>query len=494
MFESAELGHVTSKEAYEELVPGLRMELLDAQFDMQQLKAFAAVVLVNGVDGAGKGETVNLLNEWMDPRHIVSHAFDAPTEEERERPFMWRFWRALPPKGKIGILFGNWYSEPLRNRVFKQTKKAELDQRLDEINRFEAMLVREGVLLIKFWFHLTRAAQKQRLKALEKNAETRWRVTERDWLFFKNYDRFHNVAERMLRHTSTGEAPWIIVDGSDPRYRSLLVGRTLLEAIQRRLNAAEQKWQPRVSAAPLPRAIDTRNLLNSLELDRALGKSDYQAALLRLQGRLALLTRSSRFANRSVVLAFEGVDAAGKGGTIRRLTAALDTRQYRVIPVAAPSEEELAQPYLWRFWRQLPRQGKFIIFDRSWYGRVLVERVEGFCSEADWMRAYGEINDFEDQLIEAGAVVVKFWLSIGKDEQLARFKAREAEPHKRYKITPEDWRNRERWDDYEHAVCDMIDRTSTEAAPWTLVEANNKYYARIKVLETVCERIEAALG
>ena len=188
------------------------------------------------------------------------------------------------------------------------------------------------------------------------------------------------------------------------------------------------------------------------------------------------------------------MDAAGKGGTIRRLTAALDTRQYRVIPVAAPSEEESAQPYLWRFWRQLPRQGKFIIFDRSWYGRVLVERVGGFCSEADWMRAYGEINDFEDQLIEAGAVVVKFWLSIGKDEQLARFKAREAEAHKRYKITPEDWRNRERWDDYEHAVCDMIDRTSTEAAPWTLVEANNKYYARIKVLETVCERIEAALG
>lgn len=494
MFESAELGHSTTKAEYEALVPQLRTELLDAQFDLQQLKQFAVVLLVNGVDGAGKGETVNLLNEWMDPRHIVSLAFEAPTEEERERPFMWRFWRALPPKGKIGILFGNWYTEPLRNRVFKQSKKAELDQRMDEVNRFETMLVREGVLLIKFWFHLTRDAQKQRLKSLEKDPETRWRVTERDWLFFKHYDRFHSVAERMLRHTSTGHAPWSIVDGSDPRYRSLLVARTLLEAMQRRLKAAEQKWLPRASAAPLPPAIDSRNLLNSLELDQKLGKAEYQAALVRLQGRLALLTRSPRFASRSVVLAFEGVDAAGKGGAIRRLTAALDARQYRVVPVAAPSQEESAQPYLWRFWRQLPRQGKLVIFDRSWYGRVLVERVEGYCSEADWMRAYGEINDFEDQLIEAGAVVLKFWLSIGKDEQLRRFKEREAEPHKRYKITPEDWRNRERWGDYERAVCDMIDRTSTENAPWTLIEANNKYYARIKVLETVCDHIEAALS
>ncbi|HQV11433.1 MAG TPA: polyphosphate:AMP phosphotransferase [Nitrospira sp.] len=493
MFESAELGHVTTKAEYEVLVPQLRTALLDAQFDLQQLKEFAVVLLVNGVDGAGKGETVNLLNEWMDPRHIVSHAFEAPTEEERERPFMWRFWRALPPKGKIGILFGNWYTEPLRNRVFKRTKKAELDQRLDEINRFETMLVREGVLLIKLWFHLTREAQKQRLKSLEKNPETRWRVTERDWLFFENYDRFHSVAERMLRHTSTGHAPWIIVDGGDQRYRSLLAARTLLEAMQRRLKAAEQKWLPRATAAPLPPAIDTRNLLNSLQLDRPLGKADYQAALAGLQGRLALLTRLPEFASRSVVLVFEGVDAAGKGGAIRRLTAALDARQYRVVPVAAPSEEESAQPYLWRFWRQLPRQGKLVIFDRSWYGRVLVERVEGYCSEADWMRAFGEINDFEDQLIEAGAIVLKFWLSISKEEQLRRFREREAEPHKRYKITPEDWRNRERWDDYERAVCDMIDRSSTENAPWTLVEANNKYYARIKVLETVCDRIEAAL-
>jgi AMP-polyphosphate phosphotransferase len=190
---------------------------------------------------------------------------------------------------------------------------------------------------------------------------------------------------------------------------------------------------------------------------------------------------------------FEGVDAAGKGGAIRRVTGALDARVYRLVPIGAPSDDERARPYLWRFWRQLPRRGKVVVFDRSWYGRVLVERVEGYCSEADWMRAYAEINDFEDELVDAGVVIVKFWLSIGKDEQLARFKAREAQPHKRFKITEDDWRNREKWDDYERAVGDMIDRTSTESAAWTLVEAENKYFARIKVLRTICERLEAVL-
>ena len=232
----------------------------------------------------------------------------------------------------------------------------------------------------------------------------------------------------------------------------------------------------------------------ALQLDQPLGKKDYRHALERLQGRLARLTRCKRFAGRALVLVFEGMDAAGKGGAIRRLTAALDARQYRVVPIGAPTDEERAQPYLWRFWRHVPRRGKVVIFDRSWYGRVLVERVEGFCSEADWMRAFGEINDFEDTLADAGAVVVKFWLAISQDEQLLRFEARAAEPHKRFKITDEDWRNRERWPSYERAVCDMIDRTSTERSPWTLVGADNKRHARIKVLRTVCERLEAALA
>lgn len=493
MFESAELGHCVDKTQYDADVPALRAALLDAQFDLREASQFAVVILVNGVDAAGKGETVNLLNTWMDPRHIVTSAFDATRHEARERPRMWRFWRMLPPKGSVGILFGNWYEGPIEGRSVKRIKRNRLDQRLDEINRFEAMLADEGVLLIKFWFHLSRDRQKTRLKTLASDPLTRWRVTDTDWQHFKHYRRRHRVAEHVLRHTSTAEAPWIIVDGSDAYYRALLVGRTVLGAMRKRLDV-EHPWRPRLSAAPIPVMLDARSVLDTLQLDQPLGKKDYRRALEKLQGRLARLTRRKRFGKRSLVMVFEGMDAAGKGGAIRRLTAALDARQYQVIPVGAPSDEEQAQPYLWRFWRHAPRRGKVVIFDRSWYGRVLVERVEGFCSESDWMRAYGEINDFEDALADAGAVVVKFWLSISLDEQLARFEARAAEPHKRFKITDEDWRNRERWPSYARAVSDMIDRTSTERSPWTLIEADNKRYARIKVLRTVCERLEAALG
>lgn len=493
MFESAELGHRVGKAQYEEDVPALRAALLDAQFDLRETGKFAVVVLVNGVDAAGKGETVNLLNEWLDPRHILTWAVDATRIEAHDRPRMWRFWRMLPGKGRIGILFGNWYEALIEGRVAKRVKRSRLDQRLDEINRFEAMLADEGVLLIKFWFHLSRDRQKARLKKLAADPLTRWRVTDHDWCHFKHYRRRHNVAERVLRQTSSAAAPWIIVDGSDPRYRSLLVGKTLLAAISKRLDNADIS-PPRLSTAPMPPRLSSRSVLGALQLDQPLDKKDYRHALERLQGRLAMLTRRDDYKKHSLVLVFEGMDAAGKGGAIRRLTGGLDARHYQVVPVAAPTDEENAQPYLWRFWRHAPPRGKAVIFDRSWYGRVLVERVEGFCTEADWMRAYGEINDFEDALADAGAVVVKFWLSISLDEQLARFEARTAEPHKRFKITDEDWRNRESWPSYERAVCDMIDRTSTERSPWTLIEADNKRYARIKVLRTVCERLEAALG
>jgi polyphosphate:AMP phosphotransferase len=491
MFESAELGHKIDKTTYDKEEPKLRADLLDAQFDVGELKKFPVIILINGVDGAGKGETVNLLNAWMDPRHIQTHAFPPPSDEERERPFMWRFWRALPPKGKIGILFGNWYTDPIVNRVLKNTKAADLDQSIEEINRFEQMLADEGALVLKFWFHLSKDVQKKRLKALEKDKDTRWRVTEADWEHFKIYDKFRAVSEHTLRNTSTGHAPWIVVEGADERYRSITVAKTLLDALRKRTDQ-EKKGGRRaiVSAPPAPIATDRRDLINSLDMKLALSKKKFDKDLEKYQGRLNLLTRNPKFKERSLICVFEGADAAGKGGTIRRITGALDARQYQTIPIAAPTEEERAQPYLWRFWRHIPRVGRVTIFDRSWYGRVLVERVEGFCQESDWMRAYSEINDFEDQLVRSGAIVAKFWLATTAEEQLKRFKEREKTRFKRFKITAEDWRNRKKWGDYEHAVCDMIDRTSIEVAPWTLVEANDKYYARIKVLKTLCDRLE----
>lgn len=494
MFESAELGHKIDKATFARQAPRLRADLLDAQYDMGELKKYAVVILVNGVKGAGKGETVNLLNAWMDPRHIQTHAFPPPTDEERERPFMWRFWRALPPKGKIGILFGNWYTDPIVNRARKITKTADLDQSIEEINRFEKMLADEGTLILKVWMHLSKAAQKKRLTALEKNRKTRWRVTKADWEHFAMYDKFRKVSERVLRHTSTGYAPWIVVEGADENYRSLTVAGILLDALRKRQKIEQTRgWKPRSAAAPLPQALDSRDLINSLDMSLALSKKRFEKDLEKYQGRLNLLTRDAKFRDRSLIVVFEGSDAAGKGGSIRRITGALDARQYQIIPVAAPTEEERAQPYLWRFWRQVPRTGRITIFDRSWYGRVLVERVEGYCQEGDWMRAYAEINDFEEQLVKSGAIVVKFWLTITAEEQLKRFKEREKTRFKRFKITAEDWRNRKKWDEYEHAVCDMIDRSSTEIAPWTLVEANDKYHARIKVLKTLCDRLEDAL-
>jgi polyphosphate:AMP phosphotransferase len=428
----------------------------------------------------------------MDPRYIQTHGMGEPSDEELDRPMMWRFWRELPPKGKIGVFLGSWYTWPILNRVAGITKAAELDQSLERARRLEKMLADEGALLIKFWMHLSKDRQEQRLKLLEDNPKTRWRVTERDWKHFKQYDKFRVVHESVIRHTSTAEAPWTIVEGYDPHYRSLTVGKVILDAIRKRLDEADIKTVEVVAPPPLP-SIDQLNILKNLDLGQALDKKKFKTELEKYQGKLALLTREAKYKDITVITMFEGNDAAGKGGAIRRITSALDARYYNIIPVAAPTEEERAQPYLWRFWRHIPRRGRLTIFDRSWYGRVLVERVEGFCSEVDWMRAYSEINDFEAQLVRHNIVLVKFWLAISKDEQLKRFNEREKIGYKRFKITEEDWRNREKWDDYERAVCDMVDRTSTEIAPWTLVEANDKYYARIKILKTLCKQIEAAM-
>ncbi|MEJ7733580.1 MAG: polyphosphate:AMP phosphotransferase [Polyangiaceae bacterium] len=493
MFESAELGHAVDKETYKVEAPTLRNALLQAQLELLEKGTFPLLILIAGVDGAGKGETVNLLNEWMDPRHIATHALGELSDEERDRPPIWRFWRQLPPKGKSGIFFGSWYTEPIVCRAYGTQRGAKFDRQLEEVVRFERMLVHEGALILKFWFHLSKEHQKKRLKSLEKNALTRWRVTEREWKNFDNYDAFRSVSERALRATSTAEAPWTVVEGYDERFRALTVGSTILRALRRRLDEVkpeEHKAEPPPRGTP---SIDGKHLTGSLDLSLSVPKKDYRKELEKLQGRLNMLTRDPGFKKIGVIAVFEGVDAAGKGGAIRRISAGLDARHYRIIPIAAPTEEEKGQPYLWRFWRHIPRKGHFTIFDRSWYGRVLVERVEAYASEADWRRAYSEINDFEEQLGRHGMVVAKFWLQISKEEQLRRFEERQKIEFKQFKITEEDWRNREKWDLYDDAVCDMVDRTSTDIAPWTMIEANDKLYARLKVLRTLCERIENAL-
>lgn len=492
MFESAEVGHAIDKKTFRKEEEKLRAALLEAQTRLREAGKTPVVVLISGVDGGGKGETISRLYEWMDPRYLSTLAFSAPSDEESEHPFMWRYWRALPPKGRIGIFSGSWYSVPIAERIAKNMTRGQLDNRLDEINRFESMLVNEGAVVLKFWLHLTKDAQKARFKKLEKDPRTAWRVTKLSWDRLKTYDELQDVAGHVLRVTNTAWAPWIITDGTDDYYRDLRVGKTLLEAMERRLATPEiPKFVP-VARSVTP-GLDDRNVITALDLSVSLPEAKYELELAHWQGRLAELSRHKRFARRSVILVFEGMDAAGKGGAIRRITAALDPRLYQVVPIAAPTDEERAQPYLWRFWRHIPRQGRFTLFDRSWYGRVLVERIEGFCSEEDWLRAYAEINDFEHEQVENGAVVLKFWLQIDPEEQLKRFQEREKVDHKRFKITAEDWRNRDKWDAYQSAAVDMIDRTSTGMAPWIVVEANDKNYARVKILKAVCKSLEAVL-
>lgn len=498
MFESAEIGHRVDKKTYKQEEPLLRQALLAAQHRLLAAGSRAVVILVNGVDGAGKGETVNLFNAWMDPRHIRTEAFGPATPADHAHPDMYRFWQVLPPKGHIGVLFGSWYTDPIEARVQGQADHAQFLRRLERIRGFERMLVAEGVVLVKLWFHLSEKAMKARLKALAADPKTAWRVTPQEWHHLKHHGSYAQASDEALRKTSLGEAPWLVVEGADPAYRSLAAGRHLLQA----LNAAA----PEAIGAPAGGRVakggpvakvhpgyEGSGLLRAQDYTRRLTRKAYEDRLETLQGRLNGLSRDPRMAQRSLVLVFEGMDAAGKGSTIRRLTQALDARFYRVVPVAAPNENERAQPYLWRFWRYIPRHGRSVVFDRSWYGRVLVERVEGFCSPADWQRAYGEINAYEEELAEAGAVVVKFWLAITPDEQLKRFQDRQTTPHKLFKITDEDWRNRDKWPQYETAVEDMIDRTSTRVAPWHVVASDDKCWARIEVLERVCERLEAAL-
>ena len=494
VFEDAELGHKVDKATFAKRALVLREALLAAQVELSQQKEFAVAILINGVEAGGKGESVATLTQWLDARFVEVNAYDAPTDEEREHAPMWRYWRILPPRGRIAIFFGNWYTQPIVDRVMGKGKgrDAALERSLEEIIRFERMLGSEKVLLHKAWFHLSKKTQKKRLKRLEDDPETNWRVSRDDWRRFRRYDDFRSISERAIRRTSTGLAPWIVIDGSQDHFRSLMLGETLLAAMRARLDqpASKAPLKPVHRVAPL----DSKTVLSGLDLTQTIPDAKYEKQLTHYQGQLARLTRHPRFQGRSLVIAFEGNDAAGKGGTIRRVTTAVDLRILRVQSVAAPSDEERARPYLWRFWRQLPRHGRMTVFDRTWYGRVLVERVEGFAAEEDWRRAYGEINDFEMELNRHGAIIVKFWLAISKQEQLKRFKAREEVTFKQFKITEEDWRNRKKWEAYADAVCEMVERTSTAIAPWVLVEANDKRFARVKVMRTLVERLEAELG
>jgi AMP-polyphosphate phosphotransferase len=488
MFETAELGRSLDKAEHKAAVEELRTELLAVQAELAR-GDFPVIVLIHGVDGAGRGDVIHVLNEWLDTRGVATVAFDAPTEEESHRPPFWRYWMALPRAGRMAIFTSAWYTRPIVDRAYGRIDDVQLDAALAEIARFEKELADGGALIIKVWLHISKKQQGKRFRELESDAATRWRVTATDRKNRKRYDEFRAVCEHAIRETSTSDAPWEVVDAADARYRDVTVGRLIAARMRERLAQEPKKRTPQ----PEPATANPDTILDRLDCTLKVDKEVYKKELGALEARLSDLGRRVRKKNLAVTLVFEGQDAAGKGGAIRRVTGALDPRQYAVIQVAAPTDEEKAHHYLWRFWRHMPRLGRFTIYDRSWYGRVLVERVEGFAPVADWTRAYKEINDFERQITQHGVVLVKLWLHISEEEQLRRFKEREATPWKQYKITADDYRNRGKAHQYESAANEMIERTSTEFAPWKLVVAEDKRYARLEVMRTVCEAIERAL-
>jgi len=485
MFEEVDKGDRIDKDSYQRYLPELRVNLINAQYELRDA-GFSVIILIAGDDRIAANDLINTLNEWMDARYIRTHVFPAPSDEERERPRFWRYWRALPANGSIALFVGAWAMNPIAEQIFGDADKKEFSNRLEHIRRFEQALADDGTVLLKFWLHLPEKAHRKRARA-SRHDDSKELLDDTDWKIYKSLDKALPLGEKLIRATSTGSCPWQIIDSSNKQHRNITVATSILETITGRLETPRPRTRKRpgkASAECLSGPLDDVNLSARLDYD------DYKSQLHQYQKKIHSRTLDARHQGQTSVLVFEGWDAAGKGGTIRRITRAMHARDYQIVPIAAPTDEELAHHYLWRFWRHLPRAGKVIIFDRSWYGRVLVERVEGFATPEEWQRAFEEINDFEALLAECGINIQKFWLHIDPDEQLRRFQAREKTDYKKYKITEEDYRNRERWDDYVCAVNDMVKRTSTPQASWHLVSANNKRWARVQILKIFAKSLK----
>lgn len=519
MLEKVDLTKKISKEEYKEKMPQLESKLGRLQRECKAL-GIPVLIVFEGFGAAGKGLQIGHLIQSMDPRGFEVHPVKNETEEERMHPFMWRFWTKTPARGRIAIFDGSWYRKVLIDRFEKRTKAKDLPAAFHSINSFEQQLADDGNLIIKLFLDIDKKEQKKRFDKLAKNKETAWRVSQGDRERNAHYDEYAALMEDMLFNTDTDYAPWTIVESMDRRFATLKIYTTVIKAMAEQIEKVQQqniaKTVEKGDKAEAERDVREKenggdeieeiareadaqmkdlqvSILSKADLSLSYTREEYKEKLDKLQKKMDKLHGELYRRRIPVVLGFEGWDAGGKGGAIKRLTAKMDARGYVVNPTASPNDIEKAHHYLWRFWRAMPKDGHVAIFDRTWYGRVMVERIEGFCTTEEWKRAYKEINDMEKDLYNAGAIVIKFWMHIDKDEQERRFKERQENPEKQWKITDEDWRNREKWDQYEDAVNEMLMRTSTDYAPWVVVEGNSKYYARVKVLQTVVDAIEKRL-
>lgn len=470
------------------LVKEKRDELVRQQQIIKEHK-LPVFVLIEGWGAAGKGTLIGNLIKELDPRFFRVIKMKKPNEEESRRPFLWRYMETIPEAGKFVFLDSGWLDETVEDIMQDRIDDTALEKRLQQIRIFERQLKDNGYLVVKLFLQIPSKEQKQRLDKLLDKKDTKWRVDKSDILQVKRRDKYEKVYDRILEATNTGYVPWNIVDAVDEKQALLRV----LHLLTNQINQAVENFKilPEILHKDYP--LLKMPKLADVPLNQEMSKEEYEVRLKELQKKLKKLHNKIYRKRIPVIIAYEGWDAAGKGGNIKRLTSALDPRGFEVHPIAAPEPHEKARHYLWRFYHRLPKDGHIAIFDRTWYGRVMVERLEGFCSENDWKRAYNEINEFEKELSDWGAVVIKFWIHIDKDTQLARFTERQNTPEKQWKITDEDWRNREKWDDYEMAIDEMIAKTSTENAPWFIIQSNNKYYARIQAIQTVIEEIEKRL-
>ena len=450
------------------------------------------IILFEGWSFSGKGTFISELMIHFDFRHLTMHNITPPTDEEKRHPFLWRHWNMLPKKGEMSILDCSWYQDISAYPLLNQTDEDKIKERTKEILQFERTLHDAGYIIIKFFLQINEKTLKNRIDGLENNSATKWRVTEKEKKQYHQYHHFYKVYQDMLESTNTGIAPWHVVDASYLDEASAFIFETVINTIQSSASQLENKTWPILMPSDTYPTLK-HEPIQTVPLGQKISDDDYDKQLKKLQKKLFDL--QSRLYRKKIpaLFLFEGWDAAGKGGCINRVCQSLDPRGYQVRQIAAPTEEERQYHYLWRFWRSIPKTGHITIFDRTWYGRVLVEYIEQFCTKEEQIRAYSEINELEKQLTNWGAVIVKFWLQIDKDEQLKRFNDRQSTPSKRWKITPEDWRNREKWDSYEIAVNQMLEHTSTEFAPWHVVPTQCKKYGRIQVLEHIIHAIEQKL-
>ncbi len=492
MLEQVDLSQTIDKQRYEQDLPPLRNRLIQVQHQIRQA-GIPVLIVFEGWEASGKGRMISRLVECLDPRWMQTYLITEPVPEEELRPFLWRFWIKIPEKGHFALFDQSWYRTVLADRFFKRIRNKDVPQVFREIIQFERQLSDSGTVILKFFLHISETEQHKRVKKILKDPTEAWQVNKEDQKLTKNYVWLSRCVEEMLQSASPHFASWTIVESNCPRFATVKVFRTVLHALEAALQTSKTISRRKSRYVP-PDKHPKPTILDRVDLTKTIERTAYSQELPRLQVRARELEFELFHRRVPLVIVYEGWDAAGKGGNIRRVTEKLDPRGYKVTSIAAPSQSELNHHFLWRFWNPLQKAGHISIFDRSWYGRVLVERVEGFCTPGEWLRSYQEINEFEEQLWSFGTIITKFWIHINPDEQLRRFKERQSLSHKRWKITGEDWRNRDKWPQYEEAVIDMLQKTSTTYAPWVILEGNCKLHARIQALRTIIERVEERLG